>query len=99
MALKKEIQQEDGITTNCVYKENGKIVNRSSTRRNVKEDEFDFKEAVKNCVERVELNAAGIIPTLFNKAAPKNNKMNQGKIFLKEKLFSLLELFLAFFIL
>lgn len=47
---------KDGITTNCVYKENGKIVNRSSTRRNVKEDEFDFKEAVKNCVERVGLN-------------------------------------------
>ena len=50
------IMCKDGITTNCVYKENGKIVNRSSTRRNVKEDEFDFKEAVKNCVERVGLN-------------------------------------------
>ena len=50
------IMCKDGITTNCVYKENGKIVNKSSTRRNVKEDEFDFKEAVKNCVERVGLN-------------------------------------------
>lgn len=50
------IMCKDGITTNCVYKENGKIVNSSSTRRNVKEDEFDFKEAVKNCIERVGLN-------------------------------------------
>ena len=49
------IMCKDGITTNCVYKENGKIVNKSSTRRNVKEDEFDFKEAVKNCIKRVGL--------------------------------------------
>lgn len=47
------IMCKDEITTNCVYKENGKIVNRSSTRRNVKEDKFDFKEAVNNCIERV----------------------------------------------
>ena len=47
---------KDGITTNCVYKENGKIINRSSTRRNIMLDEFDFKEAVKNCVERVGIN-------------------------------------------
>lgn len=52
------IMCKDGITTNCVYKENGKIVNKSSTRRNVKEDEFDFKEAVKNCIERVGLKEA-----------------------------------------
>ena len=48
---------KDGITTNCVYKEDGKIVKRSSTRRNVREDDFDFKEAVKNCVERVGLSS------------------------------------------
>lgn len=50
------IMCKDEVTTNCIYKENGKIVNRSSTRRNVKEDEFDFKEAVKNCIERVGLS-------------------------------------------
>ena len=49
------IMCKDGITTNCVYKENGKIVNKSSTKRNVKEDEFNFKEAVKNCIKRIGL--------------------------------------------
>lgn len=49
------IMCKDGVMTNCVYKENGKIVNKSSTRRNVKEDKFDFKEAVKNCIERIGL--------------------------------------------
>ena len=34
-------------------------------------------------VAKLELNVAGIKPILFSKAAPKNNKMNHGKIFLR----------------
>lgn len=44
---------KDGVTTNCVYKEDNKIVNKSSTKRNIQYDEFDFKTAVQNCVNRV----------------------------------------------
>lgn len=42
----------DGTTTNCVYKLNGEIVNKSNAKLNPI-DKFDFKEGVSLCIDRV----------------------------------------------
>ena len=44
---------EDGKHTNAKYYINNKLVSESSTSRNEKYDDFDFKTAVDNCIDRM----------------------------------------------
>ena len=45
---------EDGKHTNAKYYINNKLVSESSTSRNEKYDDFDFKTAVGNCIDRMD---------------------------------------------
>lgn len=45
---------EDGKHTNAKYYINNKLVSESNTLRNEKYDDFDFKTAVDNCVDRMD---------------------------------------------
>ena len=45
---------EDGKHTNAKYYIDNKLVSESSTSRNEKYDDFDFKTAVGNCVDRMD---------------------------------------------
>ena len=45
---------EDGKHTNANYYIDNKLVSESSTSRNEKYDDFDFKTAVDNCVDRMD---------------------------------------------
>ena len=48
------ISCEDGKHTNAKYYIDNKLVSESSTSRNEKYDDFDFKTAVDNCVDRMD---------------------------------------------
>ena len=48
------ISCEDGKHTNAKYYIDNKLVSESSTSRNEKYDDFDFKTAVVNCVDRMD---------------------------------------------
>ena len=48
------ISCEDGKHTNAKYYIDNKLVSESSTSRNEKYDDFDFKTAVGNCVDRMD---------------------------------------------
>ena len=48
------ISCEDGKHTNAKYYIDNKLVSESSTSRNEKYDDFDFKSAVNNCVDRMD---------------------------------------------
>ena len=45
---------EDGKHTNAKYYIGNKLVSESSTSRNEKYDDFDFKSAVNNCIDRMD---------------------------------------------
>ena len=45
---------EDGKHTNAKYYINNKLVSESDTSRNEKYDDFDFKTAVGNCIDRMD---------------------------------------------
>ena len=45
---------EDGKHTNAKYYINNKLVSESNTSRNEKYDDFDFKTAVDNCIDRMD---------------------------------------------
>ena len=45
---------EDGKHTNAKYYIDNKLVSESSTSRNEKYDDFDFKTAVGNCIDRMD---------------------------------------------
>ena len=45
---------EDGKHTNAKYYIDNKLVSESSTSRNEKYDDFDFKTAVDNCIDRMD---------------------------------------------
>ena len=45
---------EDGKHTNAKYYIDNKLVSESSTSRNEKYDDFDFKSAVNNCIDRMD---------------------------------------------
>ena len=45
---------EDGKHTNAKYYIGNKLVSESSTSRNEKYDDFDFKTAVNNCIDRMD---------------------------------------------
>ena len=45
---------EDGKHTNAKYYVDNKLVSESSTSRNEKYDDFDFKTAVGNCIDRMD---------------------------------------------
>ena len=45
---------EDGKHTNAKYYIDNKLVSESNTSRNEKYDDFDFKTAVENCVDRMD---------------------------------------------
>ena len=45
---------EDGKHTNAKYYINNKLVSESSTSRNEKYDDFNFKTAVENCIDRMD---------------------------------------------
>ena len=45
---------EDGKHTNAKYYIDNKLVSESSTSRNEKYDDFDFKSAVDNCIDRMD---------------------------------------------
>ena len=45
---------EDGKHTNAKYHINNKLVSESDTSRNEKYDDFDFKTAVGNCIDRMD---------------------------------------------
>ena len=48
------ISCEDGKHTNAKYYIDNKLVSESSTSRNEKYDDFDFKSAVNNCIDRMD---------------------------------------------
>ena len=48
------ISCEDGKHTNAKYYIDNKLVSESSTSRNEKYDDFDFKTAVDNCIDRMD---------------------------------------------
>ena len=48
------ISCEDGKHTNAKYYIDNKLVSESSTSRNEKYDDFDFKTAVGNCIDRMD---------------------------------------------
>ena len=45
---------EDGKHTNAKYYIDNKLVSESSTSRNEKYDDFDFKTAINNCIDRMD---------------------------------------------
>ena len=47
---------QDGVHTTATYLIDGKIVSTSTTKRNIKEDDFDFEVEVYNCIDNLEFN-------------------------------------------
>ena len=47
---------QDGVRTTATYLIDGKIVSTSTTKRNIKEDDFDFETEVYNCIDNLEFN-------------------------------------------